>query len=138
MGKERKRMTYKVGNKSVIIPDEIIENYMKNLDLTKQEAIDLYLDEEGITQNEEQNALDNAAKKVRIDHGVLGPKEKKPRTVKISDEKQALFELIKTAIESRDDYVCDVINNNKLLSVTIGDKNFKVNVSETRVKKDNK
>lgn len=131
-------MTYKVGNKSVIIPDEIIENYMKNLDLTKQEAIDLYLDEEGITQNEEQNALDNAAKKVRIDHGVLGPKEKKPRTVKISDEKQALFELIKTAIESRDDYVCDVINNNKLLSVTIGDKNFKVNVSETRVKKDNK
>jgi beta-lactamase class A len=131
-------MTYKVGNKSVIIPDEVIENYMKNLDLTKQEAIDLYLDEEGITQNAEQNALDNAAKKVRINHGVLGPKEKKPRTVKISDEKQALFELIKTAIESRDGYVCDVINNNKLLSVTIGDKNFKVNVSETRVKKDNK
>ena len=43
-----------VNGKSVNIPDKEIESYMRSLDLTKEQAIEMWLDDEGYTDNEEQ------------------------------------------------------------------------------------
>ena len=90
-------MRYEINGKWVNIPDQEIEKSMKLLDLTKEEAIEMWLEDEGYLDNEEQNELTQKAKESGIlntIHGAKADKEKKatkPRTVKISDEKQELF-----------------------------------------------
>ena len=126
-------------NKKISIPDKEIEKAMKNLDLSKTEAVEMWLEDNGYLDNEEQTALDEKAKKVKISHEAkaenIKPKASKPRTVKVSDTKKALFESILQNIDR-----CECVNRenvtvlkeNKLISVKIGDKIFKIDVIETR------
>ena len=84
--------------KTYTVEKEQIEVLMKSLDLTFDEAVETYLDDEGILENEEQNALDEKAQKVYKEQSrVDTEKAKKPRKKverKISDEKADLSEKI--------------------------------------------
>lgn len=133
-------MKYTLPNgKNVNIPDKEIENNMKALELTREEAIEMWLEDEGYLDNEEQNELDEKAKKVKIDHGASAvdkteKKEKKPREIKVSDEKQALFaEIVEKLAENGRNY--EILKENKLICVKIGEKTFKIDLIETRQKK---
>lgn len=129
-------MTVKVNEKSVRIPDETIKKYMDKLSLTKDEAIALYLEEEGYQVNAEYEELDKKAKQVKILKGAKAEtpnKPRKPRTVKISDEKQELFAFVQNALIA--EYSADnvkVVKENKLFTVAIGDKVFKIDLIEQR------
>ena len=132
-------MKYTLPNgKNVNIPDKEIEDNMKALELTREEAIEMWLEDEGYLENEEQNELDEKAKKVKIDHGASAvdkteKKEKKPREIKVSDEKQALFaEIVEKLAENDRNY--EIIKENKLICVKIGEKTFKIDLIETRQK----
>lgn len=100
-------MTYKLPTgKAISIPDEEISKGMRLLNLSEQEAIELWLDDHDYTVNEEQQALDSKASKVKIKHEAkaLAPKqkkttEKKKVTRKNSDEKIALFNYLKECLE---------------------------------------
>jgi len=129
-------MVVKVNEKSVKIPDETIKKYIDKLSLTKDEAIALYLEEEGYQVNAEYEELDKKAKQVKILKGAkaeTSTKPRKPRTVKISDEKQELFAFVQNALIA--EYSADnvkVVKDNKLFTVTIGDKVFKIDLIEQR------
>lgn len=129
-------MTVKVNEKSVRIPDETIKKYMDKLSLTKDEAIALYLEEEGYQVNAEYEELDKKAKQVKILKGAKAEtpnKPRKPRTVKISDEKQELFAFVQNALI--EEYSADnvkVVKENKLFTVAIGNKVFKIDLIEQR------
>lgn len=129
-------MTVKVNEKSVRIPDETIKKYMDKLSLTKDEAIALYLEEEGYQVNAEYEELDKKAKQVKILKGAKAEtpnKPRKPRTVKISDEKQELFAFVQNALIA--EYSADnvkIVKENKLFTVAIGDKVFKIDLIEQR------
>lgn len=131
-------MKYTLENGKVInIPDSEIKAHMKNLDLTEDEAIQLYLEDEGYLDNEELEELDSKAKKVKIQHGAsttekTEKKEKKPRTVKISDEKQGLFDNIYHFLVETYGGSVDILKENKLLTLKIGEKTFKVDLIEQR------
>lgn len=134
-------MKYTLDNsKEVNIPDKEIEQYMKSLELTREDAIDLWLEDNDYQENEEQNELDEKAKKVKIDHGASAvdktqAKEKKPRVVKISDEKQKLFdEIYHNLVEIYGGKV-EIVKENKLLTVEINGKTFKLDLIEQRPKK---
>lgn len=132
-------MKYTLDNGKVVnIPDKDIKNYMVSLDLSEDEAINLWLEDNDYQENEEQNALDEKAKKVKIDHGASAidkaTREKKPREVKVSDEKQLLFEeIVNNLCENDRDF--DILKENKLIQVKIGEKIFKIDLIETRQKK---
>lgn len=134
-------MKYTLENGKVInIPDSEIKAHMKNLDLTEDEAIQLYLEDEGYLDNEELEELDSKAKKVKIQHGAsttekTEKKEKKPRTVKISDEKQGLFDNIYHFLVETYGGSVEIVKENKLLTLKIGEKTFKVDLIEQRPKK---
>lgn len=134
-------MKYTLPNgKNVNIPDKEIENNMKALELTREEAIEMWLEDEGYLDNEEQNELDEKAKKVKIDHGASAvdkteKKEKKPREIKVSDEKQALFSEILSNLQDIYKNSVEIVKENKLLTVKIGEKTFKIDIIETRQKK---
>lgn len=130
-------MKYTLENgKTVNIPDKEIENSMKSLELTKEEAIEMWLEDEGYLDNEEQNELDSKAKKVKIDHGASAidktqKKDKKPREIKVSDEKQTLFgEIVEKLAETGRNY--EILKENKLICVKIGEKTFKIDLIEQR------
>lgn len=131
-------MKYTVNGKSVNIPNEELEKNMKALELTKEEAIQLWLEDNGFEENEEQNALDEKAKKVKVNHGAGDSgkgKNTKPRTVVVSDEKKTLFEDIFGNLAEIYGENAKIEKENKLIIVNIGEKTFKIDVIETRKKK---
>lgn len=136
-------MIYKFNGKNIKIDDKQLENLMKNLDLTKDEAIQMYLEDEGYLDNEEQLELDKKAKEsgiMRTIHEAKDVKKEKkkatkPKTVKVSDEKQGLFVDILENLQENYEKI-EVLKQNKLIQVQIGDKIFKIDLIEQRPKKD--
>ena len=59
-------MKYNLNGKNINIPDADIERSMKSLELTKEEAIQMWLEDEGYLENEEQEELERKAKENRI------------------------------------------------------------------------
>lgn len=130
------RYTLKSG-KVVTIPDKEISNNMELLELSKEEAIQLWLEDNGHELNAEQDELDTKASKVKIQHGASSgnrKKPEKPRTVKISDEKKELYNYILEKLKSNWEEV-EILKENKLISVRIGEKAYKIDIIETRQKK---
>ncbi len=130
-------MKYTLENGKVVnIPDKEIEKSMKALDLSKEDAIQMWLEDNDYEVNEEQEELDSKAKKVKIQHGASAvdktEKEKKPRVVKISDEKQALFGEIYLHLKEVFGDNVQIVKENKLLTVTQGKKVFKIDLIEQR------
>ena len=130
-------MKYTLSNGKVVnIPDKDIEKSMKALDLSKEDAIQMWLEDNDYEVNDEQEELDSKAKKVKIQHGASAidktEKEKKPRVVKISDEKQALFSEILSNLQDVYGENVQIVKENKLLTVKIGAKTFKIDLIEQR------
>ena len=121
--------------KTYTVEKEQIEVLMKSLDLTFDEAVETYLDDEGILENEEQNALDEMAQKVYKEQSrVDTEKAKKPRKKverKISDEKADLSEKIYNFLVETYGNV-EILKKNKLFSVKIGEKILKLDLIEQR------
>lgn len=131
-------MRYTLENgKNINIPDNEIKSHMKNLDLTEEQAIQLYLEDEGYLDNEELEELDSKAKKVKIQHQATSTekteqKDRKPRTIKVSDEKVTLFDTIYTNLSENYGENVEIVKENKLLTVKIGAKVFKIDLIEQR------
>lgn len=128
-------MIYKYNGRSVSIPEEEIEKLMKNLDITEQEAIELWLDDNGYTVNEEQVILNEKAKDYRIQLDVISENKnnnRKSRTVKISDEKKQLFHLVYSALLELGSPNVEILKEYKLFQCKIGEKVFKVDLIEQR------
>ena len=131
-------MRYTLANgKNVNIPDEEIKKAMKALDLTKEEAIQMWLEDNDYEVNEEQAELDAKAKKVKIDHGASAvdktkSKEKKPRPKVASDEKKELFDEIFSNLADVYGQNARIEKENKLIIVQIGEKVFKIDLIEQR------
>lgn len=129
-------MKYILDNgKSVNIPKSEIEKLMSSLELSEKDAIDLWLCDNNLEEDEEQIELDEKASKVRIDKDIIQKKPKKERKKpekKVSDAKKELFSEILSDLEDVYKGNVEVLNENKLISVRIGEKLFKIDVIETR------
>lgn len=70
----------KVNNKEYNIPNATIKQYMKSLDITEQEAIDMWLTDRDIITNEQVEILTNKAKANKTDKIVVQSKVNKAKT----------------------------------------------------------
>ena len=137
-------MIKNVIGKTVNIPDEEIKGYMKSLDISEEEAVEMWLDDEGYTENEEQLELEKKAKESGIMRDIHGAsatdkvKKSAPKTVKVSEEKRDLFDLLYDTLR---DYSVDfdgkatILKANKLIQFEINGKTFKIDLIEQRNKK---
>ena len=132
-------MLHTLPNKrTVTIPDKEIDNYVKNLKISKKEAIELWLDDNDYIVNEERKSLDDKAKKANIKlglHATDEKKERKPRTIHTSDEKQLLFNALQTFLTdfcAEDGRKVEILTQNKLFCVKINDKSFKIDIIQSR------
>ena len=130
------RYTLKTG-KVIVIPDAEIKQNMTALDVSEEEAVEIWLEDNEYEINEEQAALDEKAKKekVSVEAGKGQRKKIEHRTVKISDEKKAVFDTILENLdrcELIDRENVSILKENKLIQVKIGEKVFKIDVIEQR------
>lgn len=133
------RYTLKTG-KVIVIPDAEIKQNMTALDVSEAEAVEIWLEDNEYEINEEQAALDEKAKKekVGVEAGKGQRKKIEHRTVKISDEKKAVFDTILENLdkcELIDRENVSILKENKLIQVKIGEKTFKIDVIEQRLPK---
>lgn len=124
--------------KNIRIPKNTIENLMKTLKLSEEDAIQVYLEDEGYEINEEQEELTKKAKENRITatiHKAEGKtREKRKIERRANPDKE---ELIRGLAEYLTGVAADVkvTNIGKLIEFKYNDKLFKLDLIETRIKK---
>lgn len=133
---------YDFNGKKISIPNTELDRLVDALGISQDEAIECWLADNDYTDNEEVEELTAKAKKNKVGTGAAKGnhhKNSKPRTVKISDEKQELFNFLKEKLAKfaeNNAETLTVLKENKLFSLTIGDKTFKIDVIEQRKPKE--
>lgn len=128
-------MRYEFNGKNIVIPDSELNKLMSSLDISQDEAIDLWLCDNGYDEDEEQEELDEKASKVKILKEIdkkSPKKERKPVVRVVSDEKKALFNEILIDLRNIYGENIEVLTENKLISVKINGKSFKIDIIEQR------
>lgn len=136
-------MKYKFNNKEINIPDADIKNYMKTLDLTEEEAIEMYLDDEGYTENDEVEELTKKAKenKTTLIHAQADKRERKPREAAPKEDKvkEDIIKVLQEALSKQDNLKdIKITNKGKIIEFDLSDnsESFKLDLIRRRKKKD--
>lgn len=129
----------KRGVKMVKLNEKEIKELQERHNLTYEEAKQLWLEDEGYLVNDEVERLVKLAKENKCGAKASAidktkKKESKPRTVKVSEEKQMIFENILENLQDLYENVT-VLKKNKLIEIKFNEKTFKIDIIETRVKK---
>ena len=122
--------------KKVNIPDEELDKLVDQLDISLSEAIELWLTDNDLETNEEQEELDKKAKASRITatiHEAKAEKPKKERKV-VRKEDATKESIIKALAEKLEELATDVKIENvgKLITFRFGDDTFKLDLIRQR------
>ena len=135
-------MKYNLNSKNINIPDADIERSMKNLELTKEEAIQMWLEDEGYLENEEQEALEKKAKDNRITATIhqasaKDPRKKtqKERVRKENPTKEMVIREIAALLPKFAEDI-EVLNVGKLISFRIGEEKYEIDLKQKRKPKE--
>lgn len=134
-------MKYTFENKTYIVPDEVVDNYVDKYDISIAEACEMYLaDNDKIKSKEEEELTNKAAKNAvtQTIHKARGEKkDRKPREKKENPLKREIIQTIFEAIANNlvDKSKIVVENAEKYINFTIDDRDFTINLVEHRTKK---
>ena len=132
-------MVYLFNNKQINIPDAEIENLVKSLDLTREEAIETWLVDNDYDENEEQNELQKKADAIaNVEHAKRNytkPEKKRnvPHNYRVSEEKQIISDKLQAVLNEiaseKGGNVAIEIKNKRFL-INLGEKSFSVDIVE--------
>ena len=95
----------------------------------------MYLADNGVVENSEQNELDTKAKKVKINHGATESKERKKveRKREPNETKRAIISSLINAVNEIEGVEnAKITNVEKYIDFAIGDRTFTINLVEHR------
>ena len=133
---------YKLENGKIIrINEKIIENLMNQLDLDREDAIQVYLEDEGYEINEEQEALTQKAKDNKITASIHKAeakiKERKKVERKPNPDKESLIANLAEFLGDLEEVTdVNVTNIGKLIEFNFRGKAMKIDLVEKRIKHD--
>ena len=134
-------MKYEFNGKVLNIPDDFIQNAMKNLSIDEGEAIQLWLEDNDLEVNEEQEALDAKAKaNVKVSTLVKAraaePSSKKTQRERVKKEdptkEGVIAALAKALPELANAENVTIVNAGKLITFTIGEDTYKLDLVRQR------
>ena len=132
-------MIKNINGKNVNIPDKDIQNFIKSLDISEDEAIAMWLDDNDYTTNEQVEELTRKAKINKTDKIVVQSKVNKAKTERKPKEnplKQAIIEDIYKFLSKNNTLQnVKVVNNTKTIDFYAENKYFSINLVEHRPKK---
>ena len=131
---------YKLENGKIIrISEKTIQNLMTQLDLDREEAIQVYLEDEGYEINVEQEELTKKAKDNKITATIhkaeAKTKERKKIERKPNPDKESLIQMLFGALNGGGCENVVVENIGKIITFEYNNKKFKLDLVETRIKK---
>ena len=127
-------MRYTFNGKGITIPDKDLENSMKAFGISKEEAIQLWLEDEGYLENEIVEELTEKAKVNKIQHEARSVKpstEKKPRERKPDEEKEKLIEMLASCLKNNG-ISAEITNKSKIIEFVIGENHYKLDLIKQR------
>lgn len=132
-------MTRLINGKNVVIPDKEIKQFVKSLDITEEEAIQMWLDDHDYTTNAEVEELTKKAKINKTDKIVVQSKAEKTKTERKPKEnplKQAIIQDIFNFLAQNSTLSnIKIVNNTKTIDFYTENKYFSLNLVEHRPKK---
>ncbi len=132
-------MIYELNGKSIRIPDSEIEKNSKLLGISKDEAVQMYLEDEGYIENTYVEELTAKAKKAKISHDAKSDKPRKnagkPRERKPDEEKESLIQLLANAL-NQEGFNAIVTNKSKIIEFSIEDRHYKLDLIKQRPPKE--
>lgn len=132
-------MKYKINDKEINIPDDEIKHLMKALELTEQEAIDTWLDDNDYTTNEQVEQLTKKAKangttKIGAREKVENKKVERER--KENPTKALIINQIWQKLAEIDGIsVLKIENKEKLITFCLNGNEYKLDLVQKRQKK---
>ena len=129
-------MVVKLNNKEIKIPEEEIKRNMKILEITEEEAIQMYLEDEGYEVNEEVEKLTKKAKENKTNIRGENEKARARRNVepKVNIDKENIIKLLENALKQAG-IDTKITNKSKIIDFSYNNKQFTVNLVEHRQKK---
>lgn len=132
-------MQVKVKDKTYTIPEETLEHYMKKLDISEDEAIDMWLSDRDIITNDEVEKLTDKAKKngtAKIVVQSSVEKKKTERKPKENPLKELLIaDIYKFLAKDSEISALKITNKTKTIDFMVDNKSFSLNLVEHRPKK---
>lgn len=135
-------MIYKLNEKKEVrIPDTDIERLIKTMQIDKEDAIQIWLEDEGYLINEEQEQLNQKAKENKS-HKIAKAERKAPIVLKNKKEKvvkenptkeMVIAEIAKILPNFATDI--NIENKAKIITFRIGDEEYKLDLIQKRKKK---
>lgn len=131
-------MLVKRNGKNYNIPDEEINTAVKKLDLTKEEAIQMWFEDNEIEINAEQAELTEKAIKTGVQKEMTRCKSNKKPTEKRERKADPTKEEV---IKNLAGYLETIVQNvkveniGKIITFTIGEEHFTLNLTRNRQKK---
>ncbi len=127
--------------KTVKAETAYLQNLVDKLDVDMDEAVEIFLEDEGYEVNEEQEELCAKAKDVKVDHGVSTKKrpEGAKREMPANPTKEFIIAEIANTIRgiaAASDIVIE--NKGKIITFKMNGEEFKVDLIQKRKKKENK
>ena len=134
-------MLYELNGKKIKIPDDEIKRSMEFLGLSKSEAIQMYLEDEGYLDNPYVDELTAKAKEAKISHDAKSEKPRKnagkPRERKPDEEKEKLIDILANALVA-EGFEAKVTNKSKIIEFSIGENHYKLDLIKQRPPKEEK
>lgn len=126
-------MNYNLNGKNIRIPDSDIEKSIKILGISKDEAIQMWLEDEGYLENESVEELTKKAKINKINHEAKSDKPRKTvaRERKPDEEKENLIEILANCLKNAG-FDTEIINKSKLIEFNVGENHYKLDLIRKR------
>ena len=134
-------MIIKINNKSIAIPDEQIDKLVEKLNCSIAEAIDVYLSDNDIIDNKEQQQLDKKAADIKTSNIVKAKattppkKTQKERAIKPDEKKEFIIATVAAALEKIPDCDVTITDKRKVITFNYQGELFKFDLTRTRTKK---
>ena len=133
-------MTITVNGKAVRINEQEVSKIATGLGISKQEAVQVWLEDNEYIENAEQVKLDTKAKSNRITatihqaKAINTKKTQRERVLKDDPTKENLIKCIKVLLEGKGCEKVEIVNKTKLISFTLGGDTFKLDLIRQRNK----
>ena len=134
-------MTYNLNGKNIRIPDKEIDKNAAILGITREEANQMYLEDEGYIPNEYVDALTAKAKEAKISHDAKSEKPRKnagkPRERKPDEDKERLIKILENALND-EGIAATATNKTKIVEFEYNGSHYKVDLIRQRPPKEEK
>lgn len=119
-------MLYSKNGTKYNIPDDYLAKQMQLLKISKMEAVQLWLEDEGVEKNQEQEELDKKGKVFKADHGIDKKRASVARERKPNEEKREIIQWLADAIGEKEVKDLKIAKVEREITFKIGENDYSV------------